>query len=79
MAIRASCTCAPKTLWRGRSAHVISSFPGVPTADELVQVGRDGGLHATLALSSNRKTMDTEREFETLKTLLLQTPTEVKA
>lgn len=39
----------------------------------------DGGLHATLALSSNRKTMDTEREFETLKTLLLQTPTEVKA
>jgi cytochrome c biogenesis protein len=31
----------------------------------------DGGLHATLALSSNRKTMDTEREFETLKTLLL--------
>ncbi len=39
----------------------------------------DGGLHATLALSSNRKTMDADREFETLKTLLLQNPTEVKA
>jgi cytochrome c biogenesis protein len=39
----------------------------------------EGGLHATLAFSSNRKTMDTECEFETLKTLLLQTPTEVKA
>ncbi|MDD2729226.1 cytochrome c biogenesis protein ResB [Malikia sp.] len=39
----------------------------------------EGGLRATLALSSNRKTMDADREFETLKTLLLQTPTEVKA
>ena len=38
-----------------------------------------GGLHATLAVSSNRKTLDAEREFESLKTLLLQNPKEVKA
>ena len=37
----------------------------------------DGGLHATLAVSSNRKTLDAEREFESLKKLLLQAP-EVK-
>ena len=37
-----------------------------------------GGLRATLAVSSNRKTLDAEREFESLKKLLLQAP-EVKA
>ncbi len=39
---------------------------------------RAGGLHATLAVSSNRKTLDADREFESLKNLLLQAQ-EVKA
>lgn len=39
----------------------------------------EGGLHATLALSSNRKTLDADREFESIKTLLLQNTKEVKA
>ncbi len=40
---------------------------------------RAGGLHATLALSSNRKTLDADREFESLKKLLLTQSPEVKA
>ena len=35
------------------------------------------GLHATMALSSNRKLMDNDREFQTLKNRLLQTAPEV--
>ena len=31
----------------------------------------DGGAHATMALSANRKTLDTDREFEQLRTQLL--------
>jgi cytochrome c biogenesis protein len=38
-----------------------------------------GGLHATLAVSSNRKTLDADREFESLKKLLLTQSPEVKA
>ena len=38
-----------------------------------------GGLRATLALSSNRKTLDADREFELLKTRLLSQSTEVKS
>ncbi len=38
-----------------------------------------GGLRATLALSSNRKTLDADREFELLKTRLLPQSTEVKS
>ena len=34
-------------------------------------VGANGGSQATLALSSNRKTMDTDREFELLKAKLI--------
>jgi cytochrome c biogenesis protein len=30
--------------------------------------------HATMALSTNRKTMDGDKEFEMLKTKLLQAP-----
>ncbi len=37
-----------------------------------------GGSHATLALSSNRKTMDADREFDKLKTLLLKSVPEVQ-
>ena len=33
---------------------------------------RDGVTHATLALSSNRKTLDADKEFEALKGRLLQ-------
>jgi cytochrome c biogenesis protein len=36
-----------------------------------------GGAQASMALSSNRKLMDNDREFETLKQRLLQNPTEV--
>lgn len=43
---------------------------GVPaTAD-----GMASSSHATMALSTNRKTMDGDREFEMLKTKLLQAP-----
>jgi len=34
----------------------------------------DGGAHATMALSANRKTLDTDREFEQLRTQLLGAP-----
>ena len=34
--------------------------------------GSTGGSHATMALSTNRKTMDGDKEFEMLKTRLLQ-------
>jgi cytochrome c biogenesis protein len=34
----------------------------------------DGNSHATMALSTNRKTMDGDKEFEMLKTKLLQAP-----
>jgi cytochrome c biogenesis protein len=41
--------------------------------------GADGnGLQATMALSSNRKLMDNDRDFDTLKHRLLQMPVEVK-
>ena len=48
----------------------------------LAPVGDDGrsvpeseaGSHATMALSTNRKTMDGDKEFEMLKTKLLQAP-----
>jgi cytochrome c biogenesis protein len=38
-----------------------------------------GGLHATLAVSSNRRTLDADHEFESLKKLLLTQSPEVKA
>ena len=34
--------------------------------------GQDAASHATMALSANRKTMDGDKEFEMLKTRLLQ-------
>ena len=36
--------------------------------------GATGGCNATMALSTNRKTMDGDKEFEMLKTKLLQAP-----
>ncbi len=38
----------------------------------------DGAVEAQMALSSNRKMLDTDREFATLEQRLLQTPNEVK-
>jgi cytochrome c biogenesis protein len=35
---------------------------------------RDSGAHATMALSSNRQTMDVDREFEQLQRKLLHSP-----
>ena len=35
---------------------------------------REGGSHATMALSSNRKTMDTDREFAQLTEKLIGVP-----
>ena len=40
---------------------------------------RDGGADATMALSSNRKTMDADKEFEGLKTHLLSPSAQVNA
>jgi cytochrome c biogenesis protein len=40
---------------------------------------RDAGSDATMALSSNRKTMDADKEFEGLKTHLLSPSAQVNA
>ncbi len=42
--------------------------------DDAEPAGTTGSSHATMALSTNRKTMDGDREFEMLKTKLLQAP-----
>jgi cytochrome c biogenesis protein len=43
-------------------------------SDKSASVSKSAGSHATLAFSSNRKTMDGDKEFEMLKTKLLQAP-----
>lgn len=51
-----------------------SSGPGTPTEGHSVPESAEGRSQATMALSTNRKTLDGDKEFEMLKTKLLQAP-----
>ncbi len=48
--------------------------PGAGKPDNPEEGGSAAASHATMALSTNRKTMDGDKEFEMLKTKLLQAP-----
>ena len=49
--------------------------PEGPTGDSVQEsAGQAATCHATMALSTNRKTMDGDKEFDMLKTKLLQAP-----